>query len=68
MSAEAGDCNDDDEDSYPGAEEICDGEDQDCDDSVDEDATDGATWYIDADDDTSDTASTTAADPYYQQG
>ncbi|MEE2750613.1 MAG: putative metal-binding motif-containing protein, partial [Myxococcota bacterium] len=46
------DCNDLDELSYPGAEELCDGADNDCDDVVDEpDAVDAPTWYADADGD-----------------
>jgi hypothetical protein len=34
---------------YPGAEEICDGVDQDCNDLVDDEPVDGTTWYADAD-------------------
>jgi len=46
-----GDCDDDDPDSFPGADEFCDGLDQDCDDTVDEEALDASTWYLDADGD-----------------
>lgn len=35
-----GDCNDEDDDVFPGAEDVCDGTDNDCDDEVDEDALD----------------------------
>jgi len=43
------DCDDDDASVYPGASESCDGEDEDCDDVIDEDAVDGLTYYADAD-------------------
>ena len=49
--AQGGDCDDDSVDAYPGAYELCDGQDQDCDAVVDEDALDSATWYLDADGD-----------------
>ncbi|MBX3249215.1 MAG: putative metal-binding motif-containing protein [Myxococcales bacterium] len=43
------DCDDEDADRYPGAPERCDGVDQDCDDVIDEDATDCATQRCEAD-------------------
>ncbi len=45
------DCDDDDAAAYPGASESCDGSDEDCDGDVDEDPTDGDTWWIDLDGD-----------------
>ena len=46
------DCDDDDPTQYPGADEYCNGEDDDCDGVVDEDgAVDAATWYADKDGD-----------------
>ena len=45
------DCNDESATTYPGADEVCDGVDNDCDGLVDEDAVDATTWYIDADGD-----------------
>ena len=46
----AEDCDDADALVYPGADEWCDGFDNDCDDAVDEaDAGDAATWYRDVD-------------------
>ena len=44
-SADATDCDDDDNDTYPGAEELCDGLDNDCDGEIDED------WAVDGDGD-----------------
>ena len=51
-SASPADCDDGDAAVYPGASERCNGVDDDCDGSVDEDsAVDVATWYLDADGD-----------------
>jgi MYXO-CTERM domain-containing protein len=50
--ANADDCDDGEPFAYPGADEVCDGIDNDCDDVVDgPDAEGAATWYADADDD-----------------
>ncbi len=48
---DATDCNDADATAHPGAEEYCDGVDDDCDGDVDEDedVVDGQLWYVDAD-------------------
>jgi len=46
------DCDDGDATQHPGADEYCNGEDDDCDASVDEDdAQDASTWYVDTDGD-----------------
>ncbi len=47
------DCDDGNASSYPGAKEVCDGEDNDCDGQVDEGDVCGSpqTWYEDSDDD-----------------
>ncbi len=45
------DCDDNDEDVHPEADEVCNGEDDDCDGETDEDPVDGDTWYEDLDDD-----------------
>jgi hypothetical protein len=45
------DCDDHDEDVFPGADERCNDADDDCDDVLDEDAVDAPTWFLDGDDD-----------------
>ena len=46
------DCDDRDDDVYPVADELCNGEDDNCDESVDEDsAVDAIVWYLDEDQD-----------------
>jgi hypothetical protein len=49
--SDSSDCDDADSTSYPGAEEVCDEVDNDCDGDVDNDATDGAWFYTDDDGD-----------------
>jgi len=48
--ADGTDCDDGDATAYPGATEVCDGLDNDCDGSIDEGTT-ASTWYADADGD-----------------
>ncbi len=43
------DCNDADGEIHPGADEVCDGIDNNCDDVVDQDAVDRETYYVDGD-------------------
>jgi len=45
------DCDDNDDAQYPGATEYCNGEDDDCDGTVDNDAVDGDWYYTDFDND-----------------
>ena len=49
--ADSTDCDDSDAAVNPGADEYCDGVDEDCDGSVDEEALDATTWYADMDGD-----------------
>lgn len=49
--ADSTDCDDADVSSHPGAAEVCDGADNDCDEEVDEDAVDRVDAYTDADGD-----------------
>ena len=48
---EGEDCDDDNPAVFPGAVELCNGLDDDCDGTPDDDATDASTWYTDADND-----------------
>ncbi len=49
--ADNSDCDDTNDTVYPGADELCDGLDNDCDSDWDEDAIDATAWYPDADGD-----------------
>jgi hypothetical protein len=46
-----GDCDDYDDSIHPAAPEVCNGVDDDCDGTVDDDAAGGPWWYVDADGD-----------------
>ena len=60
--SDATDCDDLDSTSYPGGVEVCDGADNDCNSIVDDDPTDGDTYYADADaDGVGDPGTTTVA-------
>ncbi|MFM2161993.1 MAG: hypothetical protein RLZZ383_1505 [Pseudomonadota bacterium] len=48
-AAAGGDCDDLDPGDFPGALELCNGDDEDCDGSVDEAAVDAGAWYADDD-------------------
>ena len=50
-SLTGGDCDDEDDERFPGQDERCNDVDDDCDDDGDVDAVDAATWYLDADTD-----------------
>ncbi|MDP6931849.1 MAG: MopE-related protein, partial [Myxococcota bacterium] len=56
------DCDDYDENTYPEADEICDGADNDCDGETDEDAIDAPAWYLDDDEDGYGTGDSTESD------
>jgi len=63
------DCDDTDDDTYPGADEYCDGHDDDCDGEVDEDASvDVSTWYADTDGDGYGDATSSDIDCYVPTG
>ena len=47
----AGDCNDNNDNQHPGADEVCNSEDDDCDGFTDENAVDAQQFYMDADHD-----------------
>ena len=48
-SAACEDCDDDDPDVFPGAVEVCNETDDDCDGTTDQDATDATAWFLDGD-------------------
>ena len=51
FSVDDGDCDDVQADIHPGAPEVCDGVDQDCNGQIDDSPTDGETYYVDDDGD-----------------
>ena len=63
------DCDDSDSATYPGAEEYCDGHDDDCDGDIDEDdSVDASTWYADTDSDGEGDATVSDIDCYQPTG
>ncbi len=63
------DCNDQDASIHPGADEYCNGEDDDCDGITDEeDALDASTWYLDGDGDGYGDAATSTVTCYAPSG
>ena len=67
--ANATDCDDGDAAQFPGADEVCNGEDDDCDGAVDEDdALDALTWYLDLDGDGYGNAAVTYVTCYQPDG
>lgn len=48
---QGGDCDDQDKVSFPGGVEVCDKADNDCNELVDDEPSDGTDWFVDADDD-----------------
>jgi len=58
------DCDDSRAEAFPGADELCNGLDDDCDADIDDNAIDATTWYVDVDGDGygSDTFTTTTCD------
>jgi hypothetical protein len=63
------DCDDADADTYPGADEYCDGHDDNCDGDIDEDTSiDVSTWYADTDADGAGDAAVSDIDCYQPSG
>ena len=63
------DCNDSNSSTYPGADEYCDGHDDNCDGDIDEDTSvDVSTWYADTDSDGYGNAASTDIDCYLPTG
>ncbi|MED5372623.1 MAG: putative metal-binding motif-containing protein [Myxococcota bacterium] len=67
--ADSSDCDDTDGAEYPGADEYCDGDDDDCDGIIDEDdSVDVSTWYADTDSDSYGDPSVSDIDCYQPSG
>jgi hypothetical protein len=63
------DCRPTDSTAYPGADEYCDGHDDDCDNDIDEnDSVDASTWYVDSDTDGYGEINTTKTQCYQPSG